>query len=200
MSATSTAVRVTVVKYDGRPHYSWDSHRLLARDGTVAIGRPAPRAIEHHSKGETFTFASAACELFWPDLPFSIGLSLAPQADVVQLYCNIHQAPRLEPNAIRFVDLDLDVVREPGADARVIDHDEFATHRVRYGYPAHYTETVPAVAEALRSFLQEQPTCDPHRLADLVRPIQRGEVLRDRSLGGFVALDAAVRRHPWPDL
>ena len=196
----STAVRVTVLKYDGRPHYSWDSFRLFARDGTVGIGRPGPRDLEHHTKERTFTFSSTACELFWPALPFSLGLSLAPDADAVQFYCNIHQPALLEPNAIRFVDLDLDVIRRPGEDARVVDHDEFEAHRARYGYPERYAETVPAVAEALRAFLQDHPSCDPLRLSDLVRPIQQGEVLRDRALGTIAALDTAIRHHPWPAL
>jgi protein associated with RNAse G/E len=196
----STGVRITVLKYDQRPHYSWDTHRLMARDGTVAVGRPGPRELVHHSKGQTFTFASTACELFWPGLPFSLGLSLAPGAEAVRFYCNIHQPALIEPQAIRFVDLDLDVIRNLGHPAEIADPDEFDVLRQRYGYPAHYTSSVPAVAEALRAFLQDHPNCDPQRLVDLLLPIQRGEVLRDRALGTFAALDSAVRRHPWPSL
>jgi len=195
----STALRVCALKYDGRPHYSWNTFRLLSRDGTVVVARPGPRELEHHSKGRTFTFESAACELFWPGLPFSIGLSLDHDDDRVRCYCNVHEPAQIEPTSIRFVDLDLDVVRRDG-EPEIVDHDEFEQHRRSYGYPERYAETVPAVAERLRGFLAEEPACDPHRLADLVRPIQRRRVLRDRELGTVSALDAAVRRRNWPAL
>ncbi|MGW3644493.1 DUF402 domain-containing protein, partial [Streptomyces sp. NPDC005143] len=45
---------------------------------------------------------------------------------------------------VRMVDLDLDVVRPRGGEAHVEDEDEFAEHRVRYGYPDRAVAVVMA--------------------------------------------------------
>jgi protein associated with RNAse G/E len=48
------------------------------------------------------------------------------------------------------VDLDLDVVRLVDGTASIVDQDEFAEHRVRYGYPPDViAETVRVTDEVL---------------------------------------------------
>ncbi|MDA3963832.1 MAG: DUF402 domain-containing protein [Planctomycetota bacterium] len=195
-----SAIRVTARKFDGRPHYSWDTYRLLQRDGTVLVGRAGPRDLTHHSKGKTFTFQSCACEMFWPELPFSVGLSLDAGKDHVQFYCNIHQAAAISNSAISFVDLDLDVVRRGTGPAEVVDHDEFAANAEHYGYPEAYQDSVPAIAEALRAFIDEHHACDAHALSEILLPIQNRHVFLDRALSAVIIFDRAVRTHDWPRL
>lgn len=53
---------------------------------------------------------------------------------------------------LRAVDLDLDIVvgqDDPWAAAQLVDQDEFAEHRVRYGYPADVVRTVEQTADDL---------------------------------------------------
>ncbi|MFE7712056.1 DUF402 domain-containing protein [Streptomyces sp. NPDC057486] len=70
------------------------------------------------------------------------------------MYCDMCTVPEwnADGTVLRMVDLDLDVVRPRGGEARI--EDEFTEHRVRYGYPdsvigkAQLTSLVLVVASA----------------------------------------------------
>lgn len=47
------------------------------------------------------------------------------------------------------MDLDLDVVRRFDGSAEILDEDEFAEHRVRYGYPPEVTDHAERAASAM---------------------------------------------------
>ncbi|RLV72848.1 hypothetical protein D3C57_150015 [Streptomyces rapamycinicus NRRL 5491] len=54
-----------------------------------------------------------------------------------EMYCDVCTVPEwnADGTALRMMDLDLGVVRPRGGTAHIEDEDEFAEHRVRYGYP-----------------------------------------------------------------
>ena len=54
---------------------------------------------------------------------------------------------------LRSIDLDLDVIRRQDGTVLLDDEDEFATHRVAYGYPAEVIELAlaePAIEDLVR--------------------------------------------------
>jgi protein associated with RNAse G/E len=51
------------------------------------------------------------------------------------VYVDITTAPVWDGDTLRAVDLDLDVIRGSSGRVWVDDEDEFADHRVRFGYP-----------------------------------------------------------------
>ena len=53
----------------------------------------------------------------------------------VQVYVDMTTPPVWDGSVLRAVDLDLDVVRGRTGRVWVDDEDEFAAHRVRFGYP-----------------------------------------------------------------
>jgi len=53
----------------------------------------------------------------------------------VRVYVDMTTPPVWDGPVLRAVDLDLDVVQGPTGRVWVDDEDEFAEHRVRYGYP-----------------------------------------------------------------
>jgi protein associated with RNAse G/E len=53
----------------------------------------------------------------------------------VQVYVDMTTPPAWDGPVLRAVDLDLDVVRGVTGRVWVDDEDEFARHRVEYGYP-----------------------------------------------------------------
>ena len=53
----------------------------------------------------------------------------------VRVYVDMTTPPAWHGKELRAVDLDLDVVQGPTGRVWVDDEDEFAEHRVRYGYP-----------------------------------------------------------------
>jgi protein associated with RNAse G/E len=71
------------------------------------------------------TFYDDACEVP-PD-----ALSWAS----VEVYVDITTVPQWSDGTMTAVDLDLDVIRSRSGRVWVDDEDEFADHRVRFGYP-----------------------------------------------------------------
>ncbi|MGJ3559538.1 DUF402 domain-containing protein [Streptomyces sp. INA 01156] len=54
-----------------------------------------------------------------------------------EMYCDVCTLPEwnADGTVLHMVDLDLDVVRPHGGEAHIEDEEQFAEHRVRYGYP-----------------------------------------------------------------
>ncbi|MET7313160.1 DUF402 domain-containing protein [Streptomyces sp. NPDC005571] len=67
------------------------------------------------------------------------------------MYCDVCTVSEWNADGIvvRMVDLDLDVVRPRGGEAHVEDEDEFAEHRVRYGYPDNVIDEAQRTCEWL---------------------------------------------------
>lgn len=65
-----------------------------------------------------------------------------------EIYCDVTAVPTwTADDELTIVDLDLDVVRlRAGGEVRLLDEDEFAEHRVRYGYPAEVASQAVATS------------------------------------------------------
>lgn len=63
------------------------------------------------------------------------------------------------------VDLDLDVIRDHDGTVRLDDEDEFAAHRVRYGYPDEVMGEARRSARALQEALAPADGREPFRTA-----------------------------------
>ena len=57
----------------------------------------------------------------------------------MRVYVDVTTPPVWDGSVLRAVDLDLDVVRGNTGRVWVDDEDEFADHRVRFGYPGEVT-------------------------------------------------------------
>jgi hypothetical protein len=71
---------------------------------------------------------------------------------MVEVYVDIATPPVWQGSTVSAVDLDLDVVRSRAGRTWVDDEDEFAEHRVRYGYPA---DVVRAASSSCDSVLAD---------------------------------------------
>lgn len=69
----------------------------------------------------------------------------------VEVYVDMTTPPVWDGDVLRAVDLDLDVVRGTTGRVWVDDEDEFAAHRVAYGYPDEVVALAVASCEAVRS-------------------------------------------------
>ena len=149
-------VRCVMSKWGERPHWEFEGIFL----GTDGWGEwlGFPTGTRFTRPGQDFTAANDQVGLVpaevhgtrpgflatfhatgghpWPDLGGS----------PVAVYVDMTTPPVWDRATVRAVDLDLDVIR--GMNDRVIvdDEDEFAEHRVSFGYPAE----VVALAEASR--------------------------------------------------
>jgi hypothetical protein len=65
------------------------------------------------------------------------------------IYVDITDTPRWDDRTVRAVDLDLDVIQRWDGTVLVDDEDEFAEHRVEYGYPAEVVAAAQASCEGV---------------------------------------------------
>ena len=68
----------------------------------------------------------------------------------VEVYVDMTTPAALDATTVRCTDLDLDVVRGTGGVVIVDDEDEFAEHRVTYGYPPDVIAAAEAACDDVR--------------------------------------------------
>lgn len=135
-------------KWGGGPHYAGLVYVLGDdRHGTWLWG-PAGRTV---SRGGVPVFRSEQ------DL-----IAVAPTGEwwmatwwvghpEVELYVNINTPVERSAAAIRYVDLDLDVVRLVDGACDIVDRDEFELHQVDLGYPPEITSAAATAADEVLS-------------------------------------------------
>ncbi|MFI6938662.1 DUF402 domain-containing protein [Streptomyces sp. NPDC050418] len=137
-----TTVTVDVRKYDGRLSARWET-TLLGTDehGTwLGTAKGVPMTTLQGVRPTRFPYVLLA-----PPGGWWIATFCAPPGP--EIYCDVCTPVCRTPDGseLHLVDLDLDVVRLPGAEPHVEDEDEFAAHRRSLGYPDALAE------EALRT-------------------------------------------------
>lgn len=139
--AVGSAVRMRFRKWDDRPHWEYDA-RLVGEDQHGAwLGASAGTVVSR--PGASFVSSAGFVSLVPHDDAY-VATFYAPHAqgpgDPVELYVDITTVPTWsvtgDSHVVSMVDLDLDVVRGRSGRVWVDDEDEFADHRVRFGYPA----------------------------------------------------------------
>jgi protein associated with RNAse G/E len=80
-----------------------------------------------------------------------------PRPRSSEVYCDITSPARWEGDEeVHLVDLDLDVVRRRATGrVELLDEDEFAEHRLAFGYPEELVTHAYAAAEWLRGALAD---------------------------------------------
>ncbi|MFS8499519.1 MAG: DUF402 domain-containing protein [Micromonosporaceae bacterium] len=144
-------VRVRYRKYDGSAHRDYPARRLGTDDHGTWLGVVAGTASVYHGQPsvERIPFVVLVPERTWWTAMFN------PLPRTSEVYCDITTPARWDGETVDLVDLDLDVVRRRGTGVvEVRDEDEFADHRVRFGYPdevvRHAREAVGWLREALQ--------------------------------------------------
>ncbi|MFB7209398.1 DUF402 domain-containing protein [Streptomyces sp. NPDC056255] len=133
MIAKCTSVLVDIRKYDGSLSARWTAVRLGEDEHGVWLGtaRGVPVRSAAGGRMSRFAYVTLIPRGEWWTATFCVDPG-------PEIYCDVCTAPEWSPNGavLRMVDLDLDVVRLRGSEAHVEDEDEFAGHRIGYGYPA----------------------------------------------------------------
>ena len=130
-----------MTKWGGRPHWEYDGVFL----GTDAYGEwlGFPVGTFYRRPGMEFVATFGGAML----VPAGGAAYLAAFNDAAAkaaVYVDMATPAEWDGSVLRSVDLDLDVVRLPDGTVFLDDADEFAEHRVLYGYP----DDVVAMAEA----------------------------------------------------
>lgn len=123
--------RVVFSKWGDRPHWECDAGRLGQDEHGTWLGIPVGT---HMSRpGASFATGQLQVILVPPASPF-VATFYRPGGPC-EVYVDITTAPVWDGDTVRAVDLDLDVIRGWTGRVWVDDEDEFADHRVRFGYP-----------------------------------------------------------------
>ncbi|MBC9715181.1 DUF402 domain-containing protein [Streptomyces sp. TRM66268-LWL] len=127
-----TPVTVDIRKYDGRCSARWSARRLGADDhGTWLATAEGVRVSSADGGWVTrFPYVMLVPEDAWWTATFC-------RPPGPEVYCDVCTPAQWSADGteVRMVDLDLDVVRLRGVPPHIEDEEEFAAHRLRFGYP-----------------------------------------------------------------
>jgi uncharacterized protein len=142
----SDLVRVVYRKYDGSLHWNQLGWRLGEDEYGIWVGAPAGTPVR---LGEQVREpAQAAHAMLFPrDAWWTAAFNAPPHR--TEVYCDITTVPVWTDGEVSMVDLDLDVRRRRRGEVQFLDEDEFAAHRVRYGYPSDVVAEAEAAAQWL---------------------------------------------------
>jgi uncharacterized protein len=151
--ALGDPVRIEMEKWGGRPHWQFDGVWLGSDEHGEWIGipagtpmsRPGMHLVSGNDQVGLVPHAGGPDEGWW------IATFHAASAPRVSVYVDIATPPRWDGNALRTVDLDLDVVRLVDGEVYVDDEDEFAEHQFELGYPADVVERAGRSCERVRA-------------------------------------------------
>jgi hypothetical protein len=131
-------VWVAMSKWGDQPHWEYGALWLGSDDQGDWLGLPAGTPMSRPgyalvSQNDQVALVPAADG---PDgeRGWFAGFHGEPR-DWVDVYVDITTPPVWEGSTVRAVDLDLDVIRRVDDSVFVDDEDEFAEHRVAFGYP-----------------------------------------------------------------
>ena len=129
-------IRVVKTKWGDRPHWEYDATWLGRDEHGTWFGAPAGTVIRRPDLALTSTVDQVGLV---PSAAHGGGGGWvasfhAPGYDV-STYVDMTTVPVWDGSIVRAVDLDLDVIRTSAGEVFVDDADEFAAHRMAYGYP-----------------------------------------------------------------
>lgn len=145
----NSAVQLVYTKYDGSLHWHLTMRLLGEDEHGIWLGAPRPTTMR---KGDNplVVLDYASVSLIPRNGWWTASFNDEPAS--TEIYCDITSTARWTGTGeVTMVDLDLDVLRMRDGAVLLVDADEFAEHRVRYGYPAD----VVAAAERAASWLNE---------------------------------------------
>ncbi|MCM3749447.1 DUF402 domain-containing protein [Paenibacillus pasadenensis] len=142
-------------KYGGIPHYEWETTLIEATGEYVLVKGERLRKLVHHSKGKTFIVDNPTLEFLPLNQWFTASVQLHPNG-ALSYYCNICMPPADKNGFIEFIDLDIDIIKQPGGDWEVVDEDEFREHAIKFGYPAELIARTESERDLLLRLIKER--------------------------------------------
>lgn len=142
----SEVVRVVYTKYDGSRHRDYAARKLAEDELGTWLGVTTGTKSVYHGRPsvERIPFVLLVPHLAWWTAMFN------PPPRTSEVYCDIASPARWDGDTVALVDLDLDVVRRRHTGlVQLLDEDEFADHRVRFGYPDELVAEARAAAGRL---------------------------------------------------
>lgn len=131
---------VVSTKYDGSAHYRYTLTVVTVQPGRLTAWGPAGTPLDGY-RGPYPAWGHFLMVHF-TDRDWNLEVMWEPDWRPREHYVNIALPSTWDDGTLRFVDLDLDIVWRPNGALELHDEDEFAAHRVRFGYPAEVVDRV----------------------------------------------------------
>src|SRR6266545_6231844 len=145
-------IPVHSTKYDGSLHYRYPS-TLVCEETTMLMLYVRPGTPIESYRGPQ-TASNHTLQLYWSDRLYNLHVSWYADWRPRNHYVNIATPATWHDGALRFVDLDLDVIwRSHSGEVILDDEDEFALHQVRFGYPPDLVEQAWRNGVAVRDLI-----------------------------------------------
>jgi hypothetical protein len=151
-----TPVRCEMTKWPDRPHWVFGGTYLGADAHGEWIGFPAGSRFTR--PGAEVTMPNDQVGLVPAETLEERGWLAAfhgPGSDF-RLYVDMATPPYWDGDVVRSVDLDLDVIQGLSGRVWVDDEDEFADHRVRWGYPPDVVRGAMAAASWVEAAVRDR--------------------------------------------
>lgn len=131
-------------KYDGTAHWI-QPFTVVSDDGTLLVASYRARTPIYTSRGE-FRSPYDSLVYFWRDRWYNVFRLSRPGCAIALWYCNVTTPPTFDGCQLGYIDLDLDVAVRPDGCIQLLDADEFAEHKQRYGYTPEVIENAERAA------------------------------------------------------
>ena len=150
-------MRVAFHKWGDRPHWEYDALHLGDDEHGSWLGAPAGTRLSR--PGAEFASPQQFVSLVPYDAAFVATfydpVCATGEKSVIDLYVDITTVPQWSGDRVTMADLDLDVIRGRSGRVWVDDEDEFADHRVRFGYPDDVVRLAATTCESVRAAVAE---------------------------------------------
>ena len=144
---TGRRIHVLSTKYDGSPHWEFDSWFEREEGSLLITSNYAGQELQTWNGPWTNPYHTR--NHFWSDRWYNVMRLERPEDGALDgWYCNVTTPAQCDGENVRYVDLDLDVRVPPKGEPEVLDEAEFLENSQRMGYP-------PEVIEQARQAVDE---------------------------------------------
>ncbi len=148
------------MKYDGSQHYRYAVTEMQRTDDALWVYTPPGVLVMSYRGGGLTRYHGL--HLFFVDRYYNMLVQWHADWQPRMHYVNIATPARWDDGAVRWVDLDIDLIWRSTSDVVLTDdEDEFADHQVRFAYPAALIAAVERSADDVREqFVRRAPLFD----------------------------------------
>lgn len=139
-------------KYDGSLHYRYPVQIVREEPGLLALYCAPGTPLESY-RGQQIA-RNHTLELYWSDRFYNLSVNWKADWRPHSHYVNIASSATWHDGALRFIDLDLDVIwRAATGEVVLDDEDEFLAHQSRFGYPPDLIDQTWRSSEHVRAMI-----------------------------------------------
>jgi hypothetical protein len=142
-------------KYDGSLHYRHSVQVVHEEPGLIVVYGSYGAPLESYRGA--FPANHHTLEFYWSERYYNLNILWRGNWRARSHYVNIATPATWHDGAIRFVDLDLDVIWSAATnDIFVDDEDEFELHQTRYAYPPALIAQAQQTSHDVRTLMEQR--------------------------------------------